>query len=52
MKRVCTAALLAITMVSGCISVKTEHEIKPIQITMDINLKVQRELEDFLHLDD
>lgn len=35
----------------GCLSVKTEHEIKPIQITLDVNLKVQKELEDFLNLD-
>ncbi len=32
---------------SGCLSVKTEHEIKPIHITMDINLKVDRELDNF-----
>jgi len=35
----------------GCLSVKTEHEIKPIHITMDVNLKVQKELEDFLNFD-
>jgi len=44
--------LLALTVAAGCISVKTEHEIKPIQITMDINLRVQKELEDFWNLDD
>ena len=46
--------LLAFTVtgvVAGCISVKTEHEIKPIHITMDVNLKVQKQLEDFLNLD-
>lgn len=48
-----TALLLASSssLVDGCISVKTEHEIKPIHITMDVNLKVQKELEDFLKLD-
>lgn len=30
---------------SGCI--RTTHEIKPIHITMDINLKVDRALDDF-----
>lgn len=35
----------------GCLSIKTQHEIKPIHITMDVNLKVQKELEDFLVLD-
>ena len=29
----------------GCLSVKTENEIKPIHITMDINLKVDKEIE-------
>ena len=29
----------------GCISVKTESEIKPIHITMDVNLKVDKEID-------
>ena len=37
-----SAALLA---TFGCISVKTENEIKPIHITMDVNLKVDKELD-------
>ena len=36
-----SAALLSAV---GCISVKTESEIKPIHITMDVNLKVDKEL--------
>ena len=39
-----TAALAAACM-AGCIQVKTESEIKPIHITMDINLKVDKELD-------
>jgi hypothetical protein len=39
------------SVAGGCLSIKTEHEIKPIHITMDVNLKVQKELEDFLNLD-
>ena len=31
--------------VAGCIAVKTESEIKPIHITMDVNLKVDKELD-------
>ncbi len=31
--------------VAGCIKVKTESEIKPIHITMDVNLKVDKELD-------
>jgi hypothetical protein len=44
-------AILLLLIVNGCLSLKTEHEIKPIQITLDINLKVERELENFLNLD-
>jgi len=56
MKRVgCVIMSAAMTAAafSGCIKAKVEttHEIKPIQITLDINLKVQKELEDFLNLD-
>ena len=36
---------LALVSASGCISVKTENEIKPIHITMDVNLKVDKELD-------
>lgn len=32
-------------IVGGCISVKTESEIKPIHITMDVNLKVDKDLD-------
>jgi hypothetical protein len=48
----CITASLAVMMVTafcGCIKAKVEtvHEIKPIHITMDINLKVQKDLDDF-----
>lgn len=40
-------ALLAVSALCapGCIQVKTESEIKPIHITMDVNLKVDKELD-------
>ena len=44
-------AIVLMLIVNGCLSIKTEHEIKPIQITLDINLKVERELENFMNLD-
>ena len=37
-----SAALLSS---AGCLSVKTESEIKPIHITMDVNLKVDKEID-------
>ena len=36
---------LAALILSGCVSVKTEHKIEPIQITVDINVKSDRELD-------
>ena len=54
MKRAVTAMALLVSVAvwtGGCLAVKTEHEIKPIHITLDVNLKVQKELEDFLNLD-
>ncbi len=42
----CLAAAAAVAAVqTGCLSVKTEHEVKPIQITMDVNLKLDKALE-------
>ena len=39
------AAAVALAAAQGCIQVKTESEVKPIHITMDVNLKVDRELD-------
>jgi len=38
-------ASAALLTAAGCLSVKTENEIKPIHITMDVNLKVDKELD-------
>ena len=42
-----TSLLVSATLLSaaGCFTVKTENEIKPIHITMDVNLKVDKELD-------
>ena len=40
-----TLIVLAALAAAGCIQVKTESEIKPIHITMDVNLKVDKELD-------
>ena len=45
MKTTPTLAILAAVCAAGCFHVKTESEIKPIHITMDINLKVDKELD-------
>jgi hypothetical protein len=42
-----SAAWLLTLLGSGCMTVRTEHRIEPIHITLDVNLKVQRELDDF-----
>jgi hypothetical protein len=50
------AALLPLAaLAGGCISHNVESapiEIKPIHITMDINLRVQKELEDFFDFEE
>ena len=42
-----TSLLVSATLLSaaGCFTVKTDSEIKPIHITMDVNLKVDKELD-------
>jgi hypothetical protein len=45
-------SFVAATIFAGCFSLKTEHKVEPIHITMDINLKVQRDLEEFLDVQD
>jgi hypothetical protein len=44
------AFVLALFMTAGCRTrheVDMTHEVKPIHITLDVNLKVERELDDF-----
>lgn len=36
----------AVPLLPGCFTIKTEHEVKPIHITVDVNLRVQKELDD------
>ena len=43
-KVIASAAIVA-AVAGGCLQVKTESEIKPIHITMDVNLKVDKELD-------
>ena len=40
--------LLPLLILGGCLNVKTEPiEVKPIHITVDVNVKVDRALDDF-----
>ena len=44
--------LLAFIALAGCVSVKTEHRVEPIHITMDVNVRLERALDDaFADLD-
>ena len=40
-----TAAILLAALCAGCLAIKTEHEVKPIKISMDVNLKVDKALD-------
>jgi len=47
MKRLLPAAVCPL-LLAGCLNVKTAPiEVKPIHITVDVNVKVERALEDF-----
>ena len=37
--------LAAAALGAGCLAIKTEHEVKPIKIEMDVNLKVDKALD-------
>lgn len=37
--------VIPLVVSSACLAVKTEHEVKPIHITMDVNLKVDKEID-------
>ena len=39
-------SLLCLGALAGCFSVKTEHRVEPIHITMDVNVRLERELEE------
>jgi len=44
--------ILAFVALPGCVSVKTEHRVEPIHITMDVNVRLERALDDaFAELD-
>jgi hypothetical protein len=49
MKRVALSLLVFLSSVlGGCLSLKTEPiEVKPIHITVDVNVKVDKALDDF-----
>ena len=47
-----TLGLLAVALPS-CINVKTEHEVKPIEININVKVQVEKELDNFFDdLDD
>ncbi len=46
--RTAFAATLVPLLLGGCLNVKTEPiEVKPIHITVDVNVRVERALDDF-----
>lgn len=47
-RRLSLAACLPLLALCGCLNVKTEPiEVKPIHITVDVNVKVEKALSDF-----
>lgn len=41
------AAMPLALCLTSCVKVRTESEVKPIHITVDVNIKVDRELDKF-----
>ena len=47
-RRFCLALAAAPLLLLGCVHVKTDPiEVKPIHITVDVNVKVEKALDDF-----
>lgn len=46
MKRFILLVPLAVAL-GGCLSIKTHHTVDPIQINVDVNVKVDKALNDF-----
>lgn len=44
----CTIFAMACLVLTGCLSVNTKHEVKPIEINMNINLKMDKQLEELV----
>lgn len=48
MRSLTLASLLVILTSAGCLHVKTDPiEVKPIQVTIDVNVRVEKALDDF-----
>ncbi|MEE9170500.1 MAG: hypothetical protein V3U73_12120 [bacterium] len=45
-------AMGVLVLLGGCGTVTVKHEVQPIYITVDVNIKVQKELEDFFDFED
>ena len=47
-RRFCLPLVLVVLNFGGCLSVRTEPiEVRPIHVTVDVNVKVDRALDDF-----
>ena len=52
-KQIAVWILGAMFAFGGCSpTVKVKHEVEPIYITVDVNIKVQKELENFFDFED
>lgn len=39
-------------MLTGCWNITVKHQVEPIYITMDVNVKVEKQLNDFFDFED
>jgi hypothetical protein len=41
-----------VLMLTGCWNITIKHQVEPIYITMDVNVKVEKQLNDFFDFED
>ena len=41
-----------VLMLSGCWTITVKHQVEPIYITMNVNVKVEKQLNDFFDFED
>ena len=41
-----------VLMLTGCWNITVKHQVEPIYITMDVNVKVEKQLDEFFDFED
>jgi hypothetical protein len=52
MKFIIPLTAIGIVFATGCGTITVKHQVEPIYITMDVNIKVEKQLNDFFDFED